>query len=399
MIAGRSVGPAVYRDPLSSAAATELLSALIAIPSINPAFELPETPRHWYGEQAMAEFVHQWLTELGFDAKMHGVMPGRPNVVATLKGSGTGHLLWEAHTDTVQVAGMSVPPFEATCRNGNIFGRGAVDDKGCLAAFMLALAALRDDAPKCSITLLAAADEEADFRGILHHLEQFNGYDAGIAGEPTGLRLFSACKGVIRWNVHVLGRAAHSSTPQSGVDALTYAMELAKRFRAVAADAPTHPTLGDPTLVCTALHAGEGPNTVPARADLRFEYRYLPTDTGEGAWERFLSIAKGLETEGPEELQMEMCRPFIDSAAQDVSPNEPVARVMQRVCREFGVDPALKGASFGSDSSKMCHFGVPTLIFGPGHIEQAHSSDEHVAVGQIVQAANMLIAMVKHWGT
>lgn len=163
-----------------------LLGELVSIPSINPAFRREGEPDHWFGEAALGAHVSDWLRRIGLDVEIDTVLPGRPNVIARLHGRPGGRrLLWEAHLDTVQVSGMTVAPFEPTLREGRLHGRGAVDDKGCLASFMLALKSLTKRPPDCDVTFVAAVDEEYQFKGILHHLARSEQYDFGIAGEPT----------------------------------------------------------------------------------------------------------------------------------------------------------------------------------------------------------------------
>src|SRR5271170_5008114 len=136
-----------------------LLGDLVAIPSINPAFRTPDAPAEWFGEAAMAAHVAAWLGDHGVDVRLDPVFPGRPNVIARLGGGGR-KLLWEGHLDTVQATGMSIEPFRPVLRDGRLFGRGAVDDKGCLAAFMLALRELAREAAPVDLTFVAAVDEE-----------------------------------------------------------------------------------------------------------------------------------------------------------------------------------------------------------------------------------------------
>lgn len=122
-------------------------------------------------------------------------------------GAGRGpRMIWEGHLDTVQVSGMTVAPFTPVLRDGLLYRRGAVDDKGCLAMFMLAMQALAAEHLRLDLTFLAAVDEEFNFKGVAHHIARTSAYDFGIAGEPTSLRIVTVCKGVTLWRV-----IAHSS--------------------------------------------------------------------------------------------------------------------------------------------------------------------------------------------
>ena len=370
-----------------------LLGSLVAIPSVNPAFRQPGDDAGWFNEAALGLFVADWLRRAGLDVEIDEVEPGRPNVIARLRGKGGGPaMLWEGHLDTVQVTGMAAP-FAPRIDNGRLYGRGAVDDKGCLAAFMLALRELARDPPRGDVTFLAAMDEEYGFAGIRHHLARGGSYAMGIAGEPTDLRIVRACKGCVRWHVDLSGRAVHNAKPHEGVDALGLATRLLARFEDEMTRRVTmHPLLGRATLVCTGLQAGEGPNTVPSRAMLRFDYRYLPREAGIEVWRHFKSLAESFvaATTG---ASVTVHAPFIDSSAMDVPEDAAIVALLGDVCCDYGVDPAPMGVPYGSDATKMVDIGgIPTVVFGPGSIDQAHSINEFVVIADVAKAARMLVA-------
>jgi len=379
-------------DMIDEKEVAQLLGDLVAIPSINPAFQAEGGEDAWYGEAAMASKLLSIFNAWGIEAEMDEVEPHRPNVIARVKGtSGGPSMLWEAHTDTVQVTGMAAP-FTPLIKDGKLYGRGAVDDKASLVAFMLALRFLSQNPPPGDVTLVAAVDEEYNFRGIVHHLERkVEHYDLGIAGEPTDLRIVRACKGCLRWIVEVEGISAHSSKPHEGVSAIEGAYILLETYKKhVATHAPSHELLGVSTLVCTGLTAGEGPNTVPSRAQLRFDYRYLPSEDSAIIWQKFKQLAQELENQSP--ARYRVLPPFVDSSAMDVGQTSPIVRLMAKVCESQGIDGSPIGVPFGSDSTKMVDTGhIPTIVFGPGSIEQAHAKDEYVVLDEVKKAAQMLI--------
>jgi acetylornithine deacetylase len=148
--------------------------------------------------------------------------------------------------------------------------------------------------------------------------------------------------------------------------------------------------LGPATLTCTAFEAGEGPNTVPSRARLRFDYRHLPSDVGDAVWRRFAEIATELANATPG-ISIVTERPFIDADAMDVPEDEAIVRLLSKVCSRHGIDPTPEGVPYGSDSTKMVASGIPTVVFGPGNIVQAHALDEYVEIAQVTKAARMLV--------
>ncbi len=369
----------------------ELLAEMVAIPSINPRLSSPSDPAEWAGEERLAVFVKDWLVGNGIAADLQEVSPGRPNVVARLPGkAGSARVIWEGHLDTVQVEGMT-SPFSGVVRDGRLYGRGSVDDKASLAMFMLALRVLRDQPRDCDITFVAAIDEEVTFEGISFHIARNERYDMGVAGEPTSLRIVSACKGCLRWVIEVHGRNAHSSRPEEGVDAIAIAADLIVFLRDyMRGDERFHPMLGGRTLTCTLLEAGEGPNSVPALAKLTFDMRTLPDQSGPEAWTEIREAVSRFPA--PPGARIVMNAPFIDSISMEVPPEAAIVGRLQSTLTREGLDTAPLGAPFGSDATKLTRAGTPTVIFGPGSIEQAHAPDEYVDLAEVARAVRILAA-------
>jgi succinyl-diaminopimelate desuccinylase len=379
----------ITRDDVAS-----LLTDMVAIPSINPAFRKPGLPAEWFGEARVAAFIAGWLKAEGIETDTEEVLPGRPNVVARLPGAaGAPRMIWEGHTDTVQVEGMHAP-FTPRIEGSRLYGRGAVDDKGCLAMFMLAIRAAKQRGTQCELTFVAAVDEEVTFKGVQHHIGNHGPYDLGIAGEPTGLAVVSACKGVIRFVIEVQGQSAHSAMPEEGINALTIGSALIARLSDYMASMErSHPLLGRRTLTCTMMQAGEGPNTVPPRATMTFDFRTLPDQTGAEAWSEIASVVRAFaETKG-EGAAIVMHPPFIDSVSMEVPHGSAIVRELARVVGEAGYPSEIIGVPYGSDASKLTRAGTPCVIFGPGRIEQAHAIDEYVDMDEVVRGAEMLVAL------
>ena len=388
-------------DGRSGEDARTLLCALVAIPSVNPAFQSDGDEAALFGERAKASYVATWLAEAGFTPETPEVLPDRPNVTARLRGtSGRRRLVLECHLDTVQATGMP-QPFRPLLREGRIFGRGAVDDGGCIAAMMLAMRALKLDPPSADIIFLAAIDEEYEARGVAHFLAQGEHFDGGIAGEPTSLRIVTASKGCVRWHIDVLGRAAHSSAPERGVDAIVGAMDLLAHFHAELLPRVTsrrHPLAGAAALTCTMVQGGQGVNTIAERCRLSFDRRVLPGESSRAVWEEAVAAADTFAAARTDGLRVVCHPPFIDAPAMDVPSDAPAVSAMGTVCRAEGRSPVPLGVGFGSDASRMTAAGVPTIVFGPGDIAQAHAAEEFVAVADVVLAARMIEQVARRFG-
>lgn len=383
---------------IDAAAAQALLELIVAIPTINPVYRQPGEPEASYGEEALATALAGWMHSNGLRSELDEALPGRPNLIARIRGTASGPaMLWEGHLDTVQVIGMEAP-FVPRLEDGRLHGRGAVDDGGCVAAFLLALRALAADPPPGDVELLLAVDEESGSRGILHHLARGDVFALGVAGEPTELRVVRACKGVVRWWVTLIGRPGHTAHPDEAVNAIEAGRRLLDAYAAEMTRRTTrHPLLGHATLVCTAFEAGEGPNTVPGQARLRFDYRCLPDENGAEIHATFTAAARSVAQSMPG-LQVEVGTPFVEVAAMDVPETAAPVRRMISVCADHGLKSTPLGVPFGSDAIKMVSAGgIPTIVFGPGSIDQAHGTDEYVEIAQVVQAAQMLVEMA--WRT
>lgn len=373
-------------------AAVALLSLVVRTPSINPAFRTEGDDPADFGEARLAAALAGWLAEAGIEAVIDEVLPGRPNVIARAPGTdGERRMIWEAHLDTVQVTGMAAP-FTPRLEGDRLYGRGAVDDGASLVAFMLALRALSVAPPPADVDFVAAMDEEYSYLGVLHHIARNERYDLGVAGEPTSLRVVRACKGTVRWWVEIEGRNAHTGKPEEGINGITVARHILDLYDRELARAPAaHPLLGPPTLTCTAIEAGVGPNTVPATCRMRFDYRYLPVEEGAEIHARYAAIARSAAAAFPG-AQVRVEAPFVDSSAMDVEAESAIVRLAGRVCAAHGVDPAAIGVPYGSDATKLVNnAGIPTIIFGPGSIDCAHAPDEFADISEILQAARMLV--------
>jgi succinyl-diaminopimelate desuccinylase len=376
--------------------AIELLSLIVATPSINPAFRADGDDPALFGEERLVLALKAWLDREGLPAEIDMVEPGRPNLIVRVRGSAGGpRMLWEGHLDTVQVANMRAP-FTPRVENGRLYGRGAVDDGASVAAFLLAMRALAAFPPPGDVDFVVAMDEEFNLRGVLRHLARGETYALGVAGEPTDLAVVRACKGTVRWFVELRGRSAHTSKPHEGVSALTAGCILISAYeKEMERRTDVHPLLGPATLTCTAFDSGEGPNTVPSKARLRFDYRYLPSESGMAVHRDFKVIAESLEVRIPG-LGVRVEPPFIDSSAMDVAEDAAIVAHMRAVCADRGLPNTPIGVPYGSDATKMVNDGsIPTIVFGPGNISQAHSIDEYVEIDQVTVAAEMLVALAR----
>ena len=379
-----------YLDP---EALFQTLAEMIAINSVNPAY--PGGP----GEGALAEYVAGFFQRNSIPFELQPVFEGRPNVIGRLEGKPGGRtLVLEAHMDTASELGMCKPPFQALRDGNRMHGRGSCDTKAGLAAMMHALKMVRDSKlqPNASVWLVAAVDEEHSFRGVVKFLEKGVKADGAIVAEPTGLETVVASKGVLRWRIRTRGRAAHSSKPNLGVNAVT---KMAKLVAAMEERLPaifqkrSHPLLGSPTLNVGVIQGGHQVNQVPDSCTIEVDRRLLPGETKESVYGELEGLVAELRAID-RGLEVEMEPPMLEDYPLETSPSERIVQTVLKASQEVAGRAGLVGVPYGSDASKLARAGIPSVIFGPGSIDLAHAADEFVELDQVGLAAEIFASTI-----
>lgn len=342
-------------------AVVELTRRLVAIESINPDVVVGGS-----GEQAIAGFVAEWCERAGLETTLTELAPGRANVVAVVRGSGDGRsLMLNAHMDTVGVAGMT-DPFEGRLDGGRVYGRGAGDMKGSLAACMVVAAEAKRRQLAGDLIVTAVADEEFASIGTEAVAASVTA-DAAIVTEPTDMRLVVAHRGFVHLEVEVHGRAAHGSRPDLGIDAIAKAgrvlvglEELDGRLRA----GPGHPRLGTGSVHASLIEGGQEFSSYPARCLLQAERRTIPGETAELAERELGEIVKRAGDGDPDfsaDVRAHVSRePF--EIADDA---EIVDAIRRHAASVTGTTPETVGEPFWADSALLAGAGIPAVVFGP----------------------------------
>ena len=361
----------------------QTLADLVRINSINSSYEGGP------GEREIATWVRRFFEQRGIDVWEQEVFPGRPNVIARLAGrDASRRIILEAHTDTVSVKGMSIPPFEPRVEDGKLYGRGSCDTKAGLAAMMHAVASLHEDGiqPPCEVWLAAVVDEEFSYRGVVKLCEGLSGH-AALVAEPTGLRAVIASKGVLRWRIGVRGQAAHSGKPHLGVNAINH---MARIVLALEEDhqrlsARPHPLLGPATVNVGVIQGGVQVNFVPDSCTIEIDRRLLPGETVAEVRAHYQGLLDALQAEHAT-FDAFMEPPMLTDEALETPMDAAPARLASTLLTEMGLDGTLCGVPFGSDASKLSRQGIPSLVIGPGSIDQAHGAVEFVEVSEVERA-------------
>ena len=363
------------------------LTDLVRINSINPTL-VPGGA----GEAEIARYVSGSLRAIGLDVKTVEPEAGRPSVLGTLRGDHHGRsLMLNAHYDTVGVEGMP-EPFSAAVRDGRLYGRGAYDMKGSLAACMTAAKALQDGGVLASgsVVVAAVADEEYGSIGTASVIREIK-VDGAIVTEPTALDICLAHKGYLWIEVETLGRAAHGSRFEEGVDANM----LMGRFLAALdgleqelRSRPGHALVGPPSLHAAMISGGSGLSTYAASCKLQIERRSVPGETEARAVGEIQEIADRLTAADP--AFHATVKPFFVREPFEVSPGARIVgmveratqQVLGRKVRQFGDTPWM-------DSALLSAAGVETVVIGPRGAG-AHAAEEWVDVETVAQLAEIL---------
>lgn len=360
------------------------LADLIRINSVNPSYE------NGNPEAEIAGFIEAFFAARGIETWRQEVMPGRPNVIARLPGRRSDRrVILEAHTDTVSIAGMSIPPFEPEVREGCMYGRGSCDTKAGLAAMMHAVSSLHESGvkPSCEVWLAAVADEEFSFRGVLKLCEGLTA-EAAIVAEPTEMRAVIASKGVLRWKIRTLGKSAHSSKPHLGVNAISHMARVVGALEQHNCDLAlySHPLLGPATVNVGVIRGGVQVNFVPDRCEIEIDRRLLPGERVEAVLSIYQTVLDALGSGDPA-FRAEMDPPMLTDEALETSADAPVVHIAASILSDLGLNAEPCGVPYGSDASKLSRHGIPTIIFGPGSIDRAHAAVEYVECQQVALAA------------
>ena len=380
-----------------------LTQELIRIPSLNPMGRDVDGPP--YFENRLTDFLQSHLKELGIPVERQPVMPLRDNLFARIEGRGSLRemlLLLEVHQDTVPVDGMSISPFDAIVADGKIHGRGACDVKGGMAAVLAALSeiAQSDAIDQPTIVVAMTINEENGFDGIRHVCQLAQSGDSrllprlpdfAIVTEPTELNVVVAHKGTVRWRCHTKGVAGHSSEPSAGVNAIYRMGEIVCGLRDYAKQGlPAnieHPLVGCPTLSVGMVYGGISVNTIPDHCTIEIDRRTVPDECADAAYEHALRyLEQQLGTGG---VQQET--PFLSAPGLSSRHNQALAAALSDVCRRNGAAGDQRGVSYGTDAGPLAAEGVPTVVFGPGSINQAHTKNEWIETDSLESAVQILV--------
>ena len=368
----------------------KLTQELIRIPSENPIGT----------EEAIGDFIFNWLKELDVEVTKQEVEPGRYNIVAKLPGEKREHnLLYIAHMDTVPAGeGWSHDPFKGEMADGKMYGRGSSDMKGGLAAAMVAFKriALKREKLNYDFVLIASVDEEGrEMKGALSAIEKGYAHKNSyvIATEPSGLTVMPAHKGPNWYEIVAHGKASHAGNPSVGVDAIHAMSEILISLKKIVSELPYDDALvGKPTVTVGKISGGVKTNVVPAECRAEIDLRLVvPMTLEEGKQIIEKAIEEGTKKVKGSSATFKMLT--IERPPVNASKDSPlVLAAANSVKKVTGKDAVYSGLPAYTDASIIAaRTGSEHCIsFGPGNLAQAHTIDEYVPVEHLDLAVDML---------
>lgn len=365
-----------------------LAQKLVRIPSENPPGE----------EKDVAEFLANYLEDIGLQVNVQEVdmHPGGPNVIALWGGQAEGPtLLLNGHLDVVPAGhGWTVDPYGGTIADGCLYGRGATDMKGPLAAMVGAVRAIQKSgiSLRGRVMITAVVGEEQDQAGTKQLAKDGIRADFAIVGEPTGLRPVIAHKGNIYYDIVTVGRAAHAGVPHQGVNAIVKMFSVVEALDRLARELEKkrHRVLGHPTLSVGQIRGGTATNVVPDYCSMSVDRRLIPGETPEEAEREIRQVLSTISTSDPE-FAADLSVP-LTSLPMEIPSDESVVRsVRAGTERILGKDPGVHGFSGGTDATILVNeLHIPTVVFGPGDVfEQAHKPDECIEIEELLAATRI----------
>lgn len=365
----------------------EVLVRLVQTDSRNPDM-VSDGP----GEARVGGDIARILEGLGLDMKMYDLGSGRVNVVGILPGKGDGRsLILNGHMDTVGVDEMH-EPFSGMIKEGRLYGRGSQDMKGSLAAMLGAIKALVDGEISLQGDLIftAVADEENQSLGTIELVKKI-GADGAIVTEPTDLKVVSAHRGWIWYEVEVEGLAAHGSRFQEGRDAILlmgrFLVELEKYSRELI-KRPGHPLTGPPSVHTSLIEGGSDMCTYPPRCKVSIERRTVEGETEAVVRKELQLILDRLQERDPDfRAHLSL---IAHRAPLETSPESGIMEALTGAyARVMGEQPEISGAAYWTDAALLAEKGMEAVLIGPIG-EGLHSAEEWVDLNSVYDLAEIL---------
>jgi acetylornithine deacetylase len=363
---------------------------MIAIPSVNPMGM--DHRGEEYSEAQLVDYLFHRIKKIGMDVEV--INPGRhPCLVARYDGGHQETVVLDSHLDTVSHLEMKISPFDPKVKEDLMYGRGSCDTKASMACYIDALEKILGLGKKMhkNVILIGCSDEEYAFKGIQILKELDLKADYAIVGEPTELKALYSHKGVYRCYFRAKGLACHSSFPDEGINAIYAIAEVVKRLEGYhkSLQKKHHPIMGRPSVSVGMIGGGTTVNTVPPSAWTEIDRRLIPGESAEDVRLELLNLVKDLDS-------IEMEAPYVVSNGYEEPQDSMAFQRLGSCCLKHKVNLEKLTASYATHAPFYRDLNIPTLVFGPGSIERAHTDNEYVELDQVDQVSKIIESLMLH---
>ncbi|HSV26904.1 MAG TPA: M20 family metallopeptidase [Sedimentisphaerales bacterium] len=350
------------------------------------------------GEMAAAQVVADVLSRNGVDCRLDSWAPNRANVLAHLESKGEKPgILFLAHLDVVGAdeKAWHTPPFEAVEAGGRIYGRGAVDMKGGLAAAMEALkrVAMNRKDLKGSVYLAAVAGEETDSAGInrlVSHIDRLGGISGVVICEPTGLKMVTSHRGMLWVKITTLGKSAHGAMPHAGINAIDSMLAALEKVRGIDSGPVSHHRLGKGTISINCISGGIATNIIPDACSAEIDARVVPGQSTASVLNGFQHVIEQLRAASPAfQAKLEVMK------RAEALETEDNCEFVRNLCEATGISER-SSVGFTTDGPWLKPLGAPVVVFGPGDPELCHKPDEYIEMSELQRAADYYYTIILH---
>lgn len=364
----------------------ELICEMINIPTISGE---PE------GYRTISALISEEMKKIGLSVDFCESEPGFINVIGRKTGrTNKKRLLFNGHVDVVptRLEDWLTDPFKARVQDRRIWGRGACDMKGGIAAMILAaeraMATLGNF--NGELILTATVDEEiGGFRGLRYLVEQNIMADMAIVCEPTNLQIANVFKGLLWFKLRTKGKEAHGGMTENGINAIYKMAQIIIGLSNFSDPFPTHDILGKPTLNIGTISGGTKPNIVPPLCEIELDMRFLPGQSIEMMLSRVQEVIEKIKLDNPD-MSWELSSIMRKRMPIEIKKDEPLIQFIREAAQEVtGEYPVFRGMPSPGDCEHLVKVGIPAVMFGPGNVEALHIANEYIEIDEIIKAVEI----------
>lgn len=358
-------------------------------------------------EGKVSKYVYEFCIRNGIEAELIPVDGERCNVIAYVRGDGTGKtLMLNGHTDTVPPYNMTIDPFAAEIKEDAIWGRGAVDMKGSIASILTTMLALKraDRTLKGDVVFTGVIGEEERSEGTEYIVKSGLKADGAVVGEPSNYEYAIGHRGLEWLEIVISGKAAHGGVPHLGINAVEKAarlIETIKRELYPKLEERYNEYMGPSVMNFGVIKGGSQPSTVADRCSIQIDRRYVPEETVKSVLKEYQDIIDRLKTED-KEFDAEIIRMpnnmlTLDHVYLMTSPDDPIVTTVKESIQEvIKKEPLITKQRGWTDAALLSNYSkIPTVIFGPGNISYSHTKDERIKISELVDAVDIYSRIIQ----